>query len=174
MAAGSPLTLANGLTVPFSYNNGSNVIFQFDSLAPAGSPGLVIDNGLNVGNLGTGNSPNNTQQILITGAISGTGTYALIATDPGGAGSLANGFSNNTFVLNPVLPNRAVGSLEINPTNPQELDLLVTGLYSVAWTGSRTIGTPTGISSRWEGRTSMASSSLAMRSSSATRPRPPM
>ncbi len=34
-----------------------------------------------------------------------------------------------------MLPNRAVGNLEINPTNPQELDLLVTGLYSVAWTG---------------------------------------
>ena len=133
LTAGSPLTLANGLTVPFNYNNGSNVIFQFDSLGPAGSPGLMVDNGLtNVGNVG---SLPNTQEILITGAISGTGTYALIGTDPGGAGSLANGFSNNTFVLSSPLPNRAQGNLQINPTNPQELDLVVTGLYSVAWTG---------------------------------------
>ncbi len=136
MAAGSPLTLANGLTVPYNYNTGTNVIFQFDSLAPAGSPGLVVDNGLtNVGILGGVGSSPNTQEIQITGAISGTGTYALIATDPGGAGSLANGLSNNTFVLNPLLPNRAAGILEINPTNSQELDLLVTGIYSVAWTG---------------------------------------
>ncbi len=133
MAAGSPLTLAGGLTLPFNYSNGSNVIFQFDSLAPAGSPGLVIENGFN--NVGlTGSSPN-TQEIVITGAISGTGTYALIATDAGGAGSLASGLSNNTFVLNSSLPNRAAGSLEINPTNPQELDLLVSQIYGVAWTG---------------------------------------
>ena len=136
MTAGSPLTLANGLTVPFNYSNGSYVIFQFDSLAPAGSPGLVVDNGLtNVGNVG---SSANTQEIQITGAISGTGTYALIETDSSGTQSLASGVSNGTFVLNPLLPNRAVGNLEINPTNPQELDLLVTGLYSVAWTGLHT------------------------------------
>ncbi len=127
----SPLTLANGLTVPYSYQNGTSVVFQFDSLGPAGSPGLVVYNGLN--NVGNTSGAANTQEILITGAISGTGTYALIQTDPGDAGTLANAAST-TFTLG-VLPNRAQGSLQINPTNPQELDLVVTGLYSVAWTG---------------------------------------
>ncbi len=138
MAAGGapstlgPLTLANGLTVPFSYQNGSNVTFQFDSLGGVGQPGLVVDNGLiNVGN-NTGSLPN-IQNILITGAISGTGTYALIGTDPSDAATLANA-ATTTFTLG-LLPNRAQGGLQINPTNPQELDLLVTGLYSVAWTG---------------------------------------
>ena len=133
MAAGNPLTLAGGLTAPYNYFNGSNVIFQFDSLAPAGSPGLVVDNGLN--NVGITGLSANTQEILITGAISGTGAYALIATDSSGKAALAAGVSNGTFVLNSSLPNRAIGSLEINPANPDELDLLVTGLYSVAWTG---------------------------------------
>ena len=103
MAAGSPLTLAGGLTVPYNYSNGSNVIFQFDSLAPAGSPGLVVDNGLN--NVGITGSAANTQEILITGAISGTGTYALIATDPSGSRhAWLAAASNDTFVLDRRFP----------------------------------------------------------------------
>ena len=133
MAAGSPLTLANGLTAPYNYFTGSNVIFQFDSLGAAGNPGLVVDNGLN--NVGLTGPSANTQEILITGAISGTGAYALIATDSNGTASLAAGITNGTFVLNPLLPNRAVGSLQINPSNPEELDLAVNQIYSVAWTG---------------------------------------
>ena len=71
MAAGNPLTLAGGLTAPYNYFNGSNVILQFDSLAPAGSPGLVVDNGLN--NVGITGPSANTQEILITGRDFGHG-----------------------------------------------------------------------------------------------------
>ena len=141
MTAGSPptltpLTLANGLTVPYSYVNGSNVIFQFDSLGAVGSPGLVVENGLyGVGNT-SGQYPN-TQEFVITGAISGTGTYALMDTDSSGSAALAAGLSTGTFLLNTAtLPNRAVGSLQINPINPDELDLVVNQIYAVAWTGN--------------------------------------
>ena len=132
MASGSPLTLANGVTFPSSYF-GTNVTISFDSVGPPGSPGLVINNGLNnVGVTGTLNP--NSQTITITGAISSTGSYALIATDPGDAATLANA-ATTSFTLGS-LPNRAQGSLQINPTNPDELDLLISGLYSVAWTGA--------------------------------------
>ena len=134
MAAGSPLTLAGGLTAPYSYANGSNVIFKFDSLGTAGNPGLVVDNGLNNVGLTGGQNPN-TQEFLITGAISGANTYALMETDSSGSPTWRIGVNTGTFVLSPLLPNRAVGSLQINPANPDELDLVVTGLYSVAWTG---------------------------------------
>ncbi len=87
MAAGSPLTLAGGLTAPYSYANGSNVIFKFDSLGTAGNPGLVVNNGLNNVGLTGGQNPN-TQEFLITGAISGANTYALMETDSSGSARL--------------------------------------------------------------------------------------
>ena len=136
VSAGSPLTLAAGLTVPYNFFGGSTMTFQFDSLGGVGQPGLVVDNGLNI--VGPGNSNNNLQNFVITGQISGTGTYALMDTDSSGTAALLAGINNGTFVLNPSLPNRAAGILQINPTNAEELDLVVNQIYSVAWTGNGT------------------------------------
>ena len=171
--AGSPLTLAAGLTFPYNYN-GTNALLQFDSLGAPGNPGLVVDNGLN--NVGvTGGQYPNTQEILIAGAISGTGTYALMETDSSGTASLAAGVANGTFVLSPSLPNRAIGNLQINPANPEELDLVVTGLYSVAWTGLHG-GDWNGLGNfvQMGGTDQYNKFHLAMRSSSATRLRIPI
>ena len=136
VSAGSPLTLAAGLTVPYNFFGGSTMTFQFDSLGGVGQPGLVVENGLNI--VGPGNSNNNLQYFVITGQISGTGTYALMDTDSSGTAALLAGISNGTFVLNALLPNRAAGILQINPTNAEELDLVVNQIYSVAWTGNGT------------------------------------
>ncbi len=131
--AGGPFVLANGLQINGGAG-GENVTFQFDSLAAQGNPGIEIQN--SGGLPGFGGS---TEDIVITGAISGSGTYALMSVDPSDAGTLAGLLPNGTygqlgygFSLSQSLPNRANGSLVVNGA---ELDLVVSGLYSVAWTG---------------------------------------
>ena len=102
-------------------------------MGPPGSPGLVISNGLNnVGITGTLNP--NSQTITITGANLRHRILRPDCNRPGRRRRLADA-ATTSFTLGS-LPNRAQGSLQINPTNPDELDLLVSGLYSVAWTGA--------------------------------------
>ena len=136
MSVGSPLVLANGLQINDGGGN-DNVVFQFDSLGAPGNPGIKIQN-----SSGLPGFNSSTDGIVITGAISGASTYALMSVDPSDSGTLANLLPNGTygqlgygFSLSQSLPNRANGSLQVNGT---ELDLVVSELYSVAWTGLNT------------------------------------
>ena len=89
--AGGPFVLANGLQINGGAG-GENVTFQFDSLAAQGNPGIEIQN--SGGLPGFGGS---TEDIVITGAISGSGTYALMSVDPSDAGTLAGLLPNGTY-----------------------------------------------------------------------------
>ena len=111
------LTLAAGLAF-----NGPATI-NFPGLNAPGTPGLNIIGG----NLSTNS---NTVTLDITGSIPAVGNYALV------------GYTNvqttptTTFTLGSSLPNRAVGTLILNPSNANELDLSVTSLSSIVWTGN--------------------------------------
>jgi fibronectin-binding autotransporter adhesin len=107
------LTVNSGLTFngPASINIGAP--------GAVGSPPLLINNVLNTNG--------NTVSIDITGAISGVGNYALINY---------NSIQTSMFTLATPLPNRALGSLVINGTNANELDLDVTSLASIVWRGN--------------------------------------
>ncbi len=108
------LTLNGGVTF-----NGAAAI-NFLSAPPVGSPGLVINGALTT----SGTAPT----INILGSIPGVGNYALI--------DYTSGVNASTFTLTTPLPNRAIGSLIVNGTNADELDLDVTSLASIVWTGS--------------------------------------
>jgi autotransporter-associated beta strand protein len=110
------LTLTGGLAI-----NGNSTIV-FDSLTPVGSPTLVASSGGGL-TLGGGVVPT----IDVTASISGAGNYSLIA--------MGNALSSSNFNL-PVdsLPNRAQGFLF---TTGDELDLDITSLSSIVWTGNQ-------------------------------------
>jgi autotransporter-associated beta strand protein len=107
------LTLNGGLNF-----SGSGTI-TYGSVQPSGSPPLVV------GGTNTLNTNNNTVLINITGSIPGAGNYALIGY---------NGIQANQFTLSSNLPNRATGSLTVVGN---ELDLAVSSLASIVWTGSQ-------------------------------------
>ena len=132
--AGGPFVLANGLQIN-SGAGGANVLFQFDSLGAPGSPGLEIQN-----SAGLQGFTSSIEGIVVTGSISGASTFALLSVDSSDSSTLAGLLPNGTygqmgygFSLSQALPNRANGSLAVNGS---ELDLVVSGLYSVAWTGA--------------------------------------
>ena len=64
---------------------------------------------------------------------SGTGNYPLIDYNVGGGWTPR---TTGNFTLPSALPNRATGYLVVNPSNPNELDLDVTGLASIVWAAS--------------------------------------
>ena len=112
------LTLNGGLT----FSNAGAI--NFNELPAAGAPGSL--------NIATGvlNTNGNTVTINITTAIPGLGSYALLDYNGGVNASL--------FTLSGSLPNRALGNLSVNGSNPNELDLNVTGLASIVWKGNLT------------------------------------
>ena len=112
------LTLNGGLT--FSQNGSIN----FNELPAAGAPGS-----LNIPS-GVLNTNGNTVTINITTAIPGLGSYALL--------DYSGGVNASLFTLSNSLPNRALGNLSVNGSNPNELDLNVTGLASIVWKGNLT------------------------------------
>ncbi len=112
-AGAGALTLAGGVTF-----NGPATI-NFPGLNAPGTPGL------NIG--GTLALNSNTVTLNITGSIPAAGNYALIGYP---------GITTSQFTLGTPLPNRASGSLILNPSNANELDLDVTAVSSIVWTGN--------------------------------------
>ncbi len=115
------LTLANSAAGGGLTFSGPASVY-FGGLNAVGNPSIVI-NGAN-----TLNTNGNTVTLSI-GAIPGTGDYALI-----GYNNIQTS-SSNTFTLPATLPNRAVGTLAFN-NGPNELDLDITSLASIVWTGA--------------------------------------
>jgi fibronectin-binding autotransporter adhesin len=115
-AGSGTLTLNGGLT----FNGPASI--NFGGLFSLGSPPLAIT-GTNTLNVNS-----NPVTINITGAIPGTGNYALI-----GYNSIQS--SSSSFTLATPLPNRAIGQLAFN-NGTNELDLDVTSLASIVWSGT--------------------------------------
>jgi fibronectin-binding autotransporter adhesin len=122
-----PVTVAGGgileagqagvgaLTLNSSLTFTGSASIAFGGLSPVGNPGLFIAGGLNTNG--------NPVTLSFTSTMS-VGDFALVNYP---------GVATNTFVLPASLPNRAAGTLVVNGS---ELDLDVTSLSSIVWTGS--------------------------------------
>ncbi len=116
------LTLKSGLT----FNGAATV--NFLSLNPATTSPTTVNASLVIG--GTLNTNSNTVTIDILGSIPAIGNYALI----GATGVQTS--PTTTFTLGTPLPNRATGTLVVNSVNSNELDLDVTAISAITWTGN--------------------------------------
>ncbi len=145
---GAPVTVANGGILEagqagvgaFTLNNGvtfsGSATIDFGAVSPAGStPGLTVN-----GSVTTNGNP---LLIDIIGSISGTGDFALLDFS-------GTTFTNVTgFTLATPLPSRANGSLIVSATNASEVDLVVTSLSSIVWTGNNNSSWDTTTANNW-------------------------